>query len=373
MCKMEIREKEMLTGIIKAKAREIGFDLVGIAAAEPFQRAYSNLRKRKLSDFVTADIDLLTNPARHLSSVKSIIALAISYASKNTGTEEEQFISLYARGKDYHQIMQAKMQELIEFMRTMSEDLEAVAYSDTGSLLDREAAYQAGLGWIGKNNNLINPEHGSYLILGEILTNLPLLPDEPMESRCGSCQLCIESCPAQALQPYCLDPELCISYITQKKDFLSEKEREMMGNHLWGCDNCLQACPYNRNVPVDLHPEFYPQLRGDVEEILAFNKDDLPAEWKESALLWRGLRTLKRNTLINMGNLGKEENIPLLIDYLQNPSPVLRVYTVWALGKYRKEEIKKLLQNHYYSEKDDMVKKEIEKVFKNNKWREIND
>ena len=146
-----------------------------------------------------------------------------------------------------------------------------------------------------------------------------------------------------------------------------------MGNHLWGCDNCLQACPYNRNVPVDLHPEFYPQLRGDVEEILAFNKDDLPAEWKESALLWRGLRTLKRNTLINMGNLGKEENIPLLIDYLQNPSPVLRVYTVWALGKYRKEEIKKLLQNHYYSEKDDMVKKEIEKVFKNNKWREIND
>lgn len=368
-----MREREKLTEIIKEKAREIGFDLVGIASAEPFQRAYSNLQKRKLSEFITNDIDLLTDPARHLPSVKSIIALAFSYASKIINKEEEQFISLYARGKDYHQVMQAKMQELIIFLKSLSKDIEVKAYSDTGALLDREVAYQAGLGWIGKSNNLINPEYGSYLFLGEILTNLPLIPDKPMSSRCGNCQLCIENCPAQALESYCLDPERCLSYITQKKDILSEKEREQMGNHLWGCDTCLQVCPYNRDIPYDLHPEFYPVLNGDIKEILDFKKDNLPPEWRESALFWRGLRTLKRNTLINMGNLGKEEYIPFLIDYLKNPSPVLRVYTVWALGKFSKEGIKNLLYSHYYKEKDNMVKKEIEDVFKINNWGEIND
>ncbi|MGB4178140.1 MAG: tRNA epoxyqueuosine(34) reductase QueG [Halanaerobiales bacterium] len=370
---MNISNKERITELIKNKAKEIGFDLVGITSAEPFQQAYSILEKRKLTEFISNDRELLTNPASHLASAKSIIALALSYASKRAGKEEEQNIALYARGKDYHQVMQEKMNELIIFIKTLATDAETITYSDTGVLLDREVAYRAGLGWIGKSNNLINPEYGSYLMLGEILTNLPLVTDQAMESRCGTCQLCIDNCPTQALKAYCLEPELCLSYISQKKDPLSMEEREMLGNQLWGCDRCLEVCPYNRDIPYDLHPEFFPVLKGDIKTILNFTNHNIPGEWKEAALFWRGLRTLKRNTIINIGNLGKEEYLPLLIDNLANPSPVLRAYTVWSLGKYRKEEIKALLSNHYFKENDNMVKKEIEKIFQNNNWGDIND
>lgn len=363
-----------LTKKIKEKAKKIGFDLVGIASAEPFRRAYSLIKERKLSQFISNDKDLITNPRRHLSSVKSIIALGISYASKEEiNKEDEQFISFYARGKDYHLVIQDKMKELINFIRTLSGELEYIAYSDTGSLLDREVAYQAGLGWIGKSNNLINPEYGSYLFLGEILTNLQLRLDKPMESRCGNCQLCIENCPTQALKSYDLDPEGCLSYITQKKGILTEEERKNMGNNLWGCDKCLQVCPYNKDIPTDLHPEFLPVISINAKTILNFNKDNIPEAWKESAIFWRGLRILKRNTLINLGNKGENEYISLLKDELLNPSPILRTYVVWALTRLNHLSIKDILYKHYLNEKDLKVKEEIKKVFIKNKWREISD
>lgn len=356
--KLEKREK---TQKVKKWSKDIGFDLVGICSAEPFNKAYQYIKNRNLSSFVDDNKELLTTPQIHLKTAKSIISLGISYASKRN-TKDNQFIALYACGMDYHRFMKEKMEELIDRINTLPEDIETIAYSDTGALLDREVAYRAGLGWIGKNNNLINPDYGSYLFLGEIITNLELEYDKPIESRCGSCQLCLENCPAAALKPYDLNHEKCLSYITQKRGILTEEERSTIGNRLWGCDTCLETCPYNNSIPMGLHDEFRPVLKGNIKEILDYTKDNFPEEWKNSALSWRGLRILKRNTIINMGNIKDEEYLPLLKKELENPSPVIRAYVIWALGEFQNNKIIDVIKQQKSKEKDQVVLKEIKKI-----------
>ncbi len=366
---MKLYNQKDTTIKIKQKAKEIGFDLVGICSPEPFTRAYSLIKKRKLSEFVSDNIEQLTTPREHLSSARSIISLGISYASKddvidNTQNKNtcKQFISLYARGIDYHKIINEKMDRLLAYLNKIDPQVEAVAYSDTGAILDREIAYRAGLGWIGKNNNLINPKYGSYLFLGEIITNLVLKYDKAMEAQCGNCNRCLIKCPAGALKAYHLDPDKCLSYITQKKGILTEEERKDIDNRLWGCDTCLDVCPYNNDIPVNIHKEFIPVLESDIETILQFTKNNIPLEWKNSALSWRGLRILKRNTIINLGNKGDNEYIPLLERVLKNPSPILRAYAVWALGQIKADGIIIIIKEHYKSEHNKIVLKEIKNI-----------
>lgn len=363
-------DKKEITINIKNKAKELGFDLVGVCSAEPFRKAYQNIKNRELSDFIDDNKELLTTPKEHLKTAKSIIALGISYASskKTTNSEEllnqkeNQYIALYARGMDYHKFMNDKMKELIDYMKILTVNLETIAYSDTGAILDREAAYRAGLGWIGKNNNLINPDFGSYLFLGEIITNMELEYDKPLESKCGDCDLCLRKCPTNALRPYKLNHEMCLSFITQKRGILTEEERNIIGSRLWGCDTCLEVCPYNKDIPLDLHNEFTPVIKGNIKEMLMFTKQNLPSEWKNSALYWRGLRILKRNTIINIGNKKYVEFIPLLKNELSNPSPVIRAYTLWALGQFQNDEIITVIKKHEKKENDPLVKKEIKKI-----------
>ncbi|MFW6282177.1 MAG: tRNA epoxyqueuosine(34) reductase QueG [bacterium] len=362
-----------LSDRVKNKAKEIGFDMVGISSAEPFHKAYETLKKRKLSQFVNNDIQLLTDPGKHLKSASSIIALGLSYASEDniSNSKNDQFISLYARGKDYHLVMQEKINLLIDYLNKIEKNLEYVAYSDTGPILDREVAYRAGLGWFGKNNNLINPVYGSFIILGEIITNLKMKYDKPIESKCGDCNLCIKNCPTSALKDYNLEADKCLSYITQKKGIISEDNRILIGNNLWGCDRCLEICPYNKDIPVNLHEEFIPKIKGDIKEVLSFTKDNIPEDWKKSALSWRGLRILKRNSIINIANNRNAEYIPLLKKELNNNSPILRAYVVWALGKLNKEKAIDLLKKHYKKENNRIVKGEIKDMFKFNGWGDI--
>lgn len=363
-----------LTERIKKKAKLIGFDLVGICSAELFNKAKSLLKNRKLSEFIKDDRELLTEPRKHLVSAKSIISLGLSYAAKlEPFTEEEQNIALFARGIDYHDIMKKKMKILVGFLEEHKKDLEYVVYSDTGTILDREIASRAGLGWIGKSNNLINENYGSYLILGEIITNLNLVFDKPVDTKCGNCRLCIENCPAQALTEYNLQADKCRSYLTQKKGTLSEEERKTIDIQLWGCDICLEVCPFNLEIPVNLHEEFFPILKGDFKKVLGFTKDNFPEEWKKSALAWRGLNVLKRNTIINIVNTGNNEYIPLLKKELKNPSPVIRTYSAWALVQLGGNNIENYLKEHYHEEEDRTVKEEIKKLFFNKGWSDLSD
>lgn len=369
---MNVREKN-ITEEIKEKALEIGFDLIGITSAKPFFRAKKKLKNRKLSDFVNKDINLLTTPSLHLDSAKTIISLALSYAVspeilEDFRKEEQAYIALYARGQDYHKVMKEKQEELIEYIYNISPDNMKVklrAYCDTGKLLEREAAYRAGLGWIGKNNNLINPEYGSYLFLGEIITNLDLKTDSPIQGRCNNCDLCIKKCPGKAFNsPYEFEPEKCISFLTQKKGIIDKEQRTKINYNLWGCDTCLQVCPYNKDIPVNLHPEFRPVLKGDIKKVLNFNKGNIERRWLESALSWRGLRVLKRNALICIANNGDEKYIPVLEKEIKNNSPLLRMYAVWALEKIDGPRAYHQLRERLKVENDKRVIKEIKDILK---------
>ncbi len=366
-------DKTRLTEIIKKKSREIGFDLTGITSAEPFLRAFQVLKERKargkLSEFTNKDIKLLTTPRLHLPSAESIISVGISYASKKK-FEEDAYIALYARGEDYHRIIEGKMESLIDFIKEYKPAARFKAFTDTGPLLDREIAHRAGLGWIGKNNNLINPHYGSFLVLGEILTDLHLEYDEIMETGCGECGLCLENCPGEALkEPYFLDSDLCLSYLTQKKGIIPDVEREKIGLSLWGCDRCQEVCPYNLNIPTDLHSEFTPVLEGDFNQILKFAGKKIPDEWLRSALIWRGSRILKRNALINIANSGNKEYIGLLKKELKNNSPILRAYAAWALYKLIPEKYRDLLEKMLHNENDNLVRNEIKKILSEENYR----
>lgn len=367
-----------ITALIKEKAGEVGFDLVGITTAEPFYAARKILPERNLSEFIANDIELLTTPDLHLAGVRSIIALALSYASSAVQVQhqEECYISLYARGKDYHKVMAQKMAQLSEFIQEIRPGAKVKAYSDTGALLDRAISCRAGLGWIGKNNNLINPTYGSYLFLGEILTDLELTADQEITDRCGECELCLKSCPAGALiEQYHLEAKHCISYLTQKKGILPEEERKLIGRNLWGCDRCQQVCPFNQGVPVDRHPQFKARLTGDIQKILSFLKGGIEPAWRDSALFWQGLRILKRNSIINIVNSGNTDYIPLISREINNPSPLIRAYVVWALGELDYERNRTKLKALYQKEREGIVRAELAKIFagKNKERSDDND
>lgn len=362
-------DRKKITRLIKEKALKIGFDLVGITSAEPFSRAYNILLERKkegfLSEFTHQDIKLLTTPELHLPGVKSIISLALSYAVNRPNYNSNFYISTYALGRDYHIVIKNKMKVLINYIKELKSGFNFKLYTDTGPLLDREVAYRAGIGWIGKNNNLINPDYGSYLFLGEILIDFELDEDMPMKNRCNSCNKCLNNCPTGALkEPYFIQPDLCISYLTQKKGILLEKEFNNIGNNLWGCDRCQIACPYNQNIPVNIHDEFKPKIKGNLE-VLDFNKKNIPLEWRKSALSWRGLRILQRNILINMGNSKNKRYESIVTEILENPSPILRITAAWALEKISPAKYSGLLAKMYKKERDFEIKMEIEKILKN--------
>src|SRR5690554_555038 len=262
--------KEIITKQIKNKSREIGFDLVGITTADSFPEVFENLKKRNLSNFIKHNLKLLTTPKLHLSGAKSIISLGISYASSKKYFNEDSYIALYARGKDYHSVIKEKINLLIEYISKYYPEIKMKAYTDSPYILEKEIAFRAGLGWIGKNNILINPLYGSYLLLGEIIIDIELKYDERLViNKCGDCTLCLDNCPGGALEkPHYLNYQNCVSYLTQKPGLLNKWEREKIDNNLWGCDKCLEICPYNRNIPVDLHPEFYPVLKGHIKGII---------------------------------------------------------------------------------------------------------
>ncbi len=330
-----------ITEMIKNKAYEIGFNLVGICDPEPLKYAYNVLKIRKnnntMPEMITANLELLTTPGMHMQSVSSIISLAISYAGNLAQDEEEACIASYARGKDYHQVMKEKMNKLITYIKKIDSNVIAKSFSDTVPLLEKEIARKAGLGWIGKNNLLINSKYGSFLVLGEILTNLKLDYDKPLKNGCGTCRICINKCPTGALErPYHLNPQLCISYLTQKKGFLTEKENKSIQNNLWGCDICQLYCPYNQNVDVNIIKEFKPELEANLIEILNFKS--FPYIWENSAISWRGLQTIKRNAIIVMANSGKIKYNKYLLKQLNAESQMLRDYSAWALKEIRGEK-----------------------------------
>jgi len=327
---------------IKNMAGEIGFDLFGITTPDILTNDLQRLVARKKAGywpvpFIEQNINKLVDPKDLFEKAESIISLGTAYNFK-VENEEKYFISNYARGIDYHLLIEEMMNKLIVRLNLWSKNkYKFKAFVDTVPLLERAVARKAGLGWIGKNTSLINEKFGSYIFLSEIITDMKIEPDLPINPKCGDCKKCIVNCKGDALkEPYLLDSQSCLAYLTQKKGYLTENEKSLLSSHIWGCDACQSSCPYNQNIPESNHQALMPILRGDPTEILNFSRNNPPKQWQNAALSWRGMRILQRNTIISIVNNHDLQYLPLLKNLIDDNSPIIRNYAKWAIKELEK-------------------------------------
>jgi epoxyqueuosine reductase len=297
-------------GAIKAKARELGFDACGIApAAElPELRFFGDWLDRGYAGDMTylhrsasrrADVRRVMPEARSVIVTGTVYNVDRPYSTECADSTRAQ-ISRYAWGDDYHDVMRARLDELTEWLEAaVGPEFEACRYVDTGPVQERVFAQYAGIGWIGKNTCVINPELGSWLFLGTIVCNLALEPDAPAFDRCGSCTLCLEACPTAALvAPHVLDATRCISYLTiERRGELSAVEQAAIGAHVYGCDICQEVCPWNQE-PAPAHPSFAARAEyraTPVSDLLRFTQSDFSTLFRKSAIKRAKLEGMRRN------------------------------------------------------------------------------
>jgi epoxyqueuosine reductase len=300
---------------IKVRAHELGFDLVGIATLGAAETA------GHFDEWIAAgyagEMGYLERGAakrqdtcRPFEGVRSAVVVGMNYG----GTQPPGPVARYARGDDYHDIMVDRLNELHRWIESeIGQSIRGKAYVDTGPILERDLARRAGLGWFGKNTNLINPELGSFFFLGELLLDLELCADDPFETdRCGSCTRCLDACPTNAfVAPRVLDATRCISYLTiEQKGPIAETLREAVGEHLYGCDVCQEVCPWNVKFARELKEDaFRPReviaekgARTLATEVLAMSQEEFSAAFRQSPMKRAKLDGLQRNAVVVQAN-----------------------------------------------------------------------
>lgn len=339
----------------------LGLCRVGFTHAGPFDRLERVLEERcalgYLSGFEKGNVIERCRPGECFDWVRSIISAAYPYRlyRDGQGSGLKGTISGSAVGEDYHRLLGEKLRQAAEFISRRVEGFRYEIMVDTGPLADREVACRSGVGWFGKNCSIITPSFGSAVVLGEILTNLELEPDPPIEGDCGECARCIESCPTGALvAPYTLDARRCISYLTQKRGGIPREIRDKMGVSLYGCDRCIEACPHNRHGLEDSGP-----AAVDLERLVTMDKKEFDRLYKNSALGWRGLNVIKRNAVVALGNLGARSGLDVLEEALKHPSAVIRGHAAWAVGRIGGQRAREMLEKSLDSERDQYVREEI--------------
>ncbi len=390
------------------QARAVGFDLCGVAPVEDFEEL--GHLPEWLARGYAGEMDYLRDPRRNapayvLPGTRSLIVCALNYNTplpystelpagmdvnvnhvaaalagpgRNPGAPRG-WISRYAWGDDYHQVMQARLEALLAAMReSITEPFEARAYVDTGPVIERVAAKYAGLGWLAKNTCLINPHLGSWLFLGVILTTLELeaslgAAQAPPPDLCGNCRLCIEACPTGAIvEPYVLDARRCISYLTiELRGSIPPEFREPMGRMVFGCDICQDVCPWNRAAPVTCLPEFLPRrvkssretqastpasaappantaaaedslFAPEIEWLAALSEEEFRDVFRGSAVKRTKWRGLVRNACVALGNSAARpgtapyaRSVALLGRLAGSGDPILAEHARWALNRLR--------------------------------------
>jgi epoxyqueuosine reductase len=326
-------------------AREAGFDLVGIARAEAppaelgsfaewVARGYGG-EMAYLTGQVVKRRDLKTA----FPWARSLICVGLHYDTPHPySTEapaERGWLSRYAWGDDYHDVMKAMLERVVERLQETAGSFEARAYVDTGPVVERAWAASAGLGAWGKNTCLLHPEHGSWFFLGEIVTDLELTPDEPRVDMCGSCTACLEACPTGALPaPYVLDATRCISYLTiELRGSIPETRREGVGRHVFGCDICQDVCPWNRKrrhrggAPFEPRPDAF---APDLAELATLDDEAFRERFRRSPVRRAKRRGLLRNVAVALGNSGDAAHRPVLERLMRDEDPVVREHAEWA-------------------------------------------
>ncbi len=367
-----------LTDSIKSKAFAVGFDLVGVSPVEyfPESRFYKEWLSRGYAGkmaYLERNPDRREDARQIVPDARSVISCGLNYNTDypySTGEKDQKkgWIARYAWGEDYHEIMDAKLSALSEFIKEES-SLEAKlrSYVDTGPVLERVYGKYAGLGWIGKNTCLINQQEGSWIFLGEIITNLELEYDNPAPDRCGTCTRCIDACPTDALpEPYVLDSRLCISYLTiELKDKIPSELRHKIGNNIFGCDICQDVCPWNNKAETSSERSFRPReglYNPDLLTLSRLSPEDFSKTFQGSPVKRAKRRGFLRNVLIAMGNSGDKSFIPSIMECLGDDEPLVRVHAAWALWKIEGENCRDVLLSHQAGEGDPAVSEEIDLI-----------
>jgi epoxyqueuosine reductase len=303
---------------IKAQARELGFDLCGIAPAEGFPELtfLSEWLRRGYAGTMTwmnRTAKVRADARNIVSGARSVIVTGTLYNTDRPYSgdlpADAAQIARYAWGEDYHEVIGRRLQALLAWMReTSAEPFDARAYVDTGPIQERVYAQYAGLGWIGKNSCLINPEIGSWLFLGEIICTLPLEPDTQGLEQCGTCTRCIDACPTGAIvEPGVIDSNRCLSYLTiEYRSDIPDALRPAVGTHVYGCDVCQEVCPYNQPAPISADPAWQPRVGLDTPRLAALAElDDTALEQliEGTAMTRANVSGLRRNIAIARANL----------------------------------------------------------------------
>ena len=347
---MSVSASASLESRIKAQAFGLGFDLVGICALGPAETAdafdawlahgYAGTMA-----YLPRGRDKRRDSRRPVPGALSAIVVAMNYG----GREPAGPVARYARGDDYHDVLLERLTSLHRWLDVeVGGPVGGKAYVDTGPVLERDLARRAGLGWFGKNTNLINPSLGSFFFLGALLVEVALAPDPVFESdHCGSCTRCLDACPTDALvAPRVLDATRCISYLTiELKAEIPVELREPIGELLYGCDICQEVCPWNEKFSLPLREDaFRPRsiIAGQgaatlARELLSMRDEDFRIAFKGSPMKRAKLRGLKRNAAIVLGNRGDREDAGALTRALDDPEPIVRVHARWALGRLERE------------------------------------
>jgi epoxyqueuosine reductase len=366
---------------IKEKALEIGFDLVGISPVDSFpeNQFYKEWLARGFAGemrYMEKEPQKRENIKNIFPEAKSVISCGLNYNTNYLYSIKETdkrrgWISRYAWGDDYHHIMNNRLWLLLAFIKEISpKEIKALIYADTGPVLDRVYGKYSGIGWFGKNTCLINQKIGSWIFIGEIITNLELEYDSPVPDRCGTCTRCIDACPTGALlEPYVLDSRLCISYLTiELKEKIPVELRNKVTNNLFGCDICQDVCPWNRRAKTTSEPSFQPRenlYNPELSSLSSLSDKEFRGVFKGNPVKRAKRKGFLRNVLIAMGNSGLREFVPDIIESLNDKDPIIRAHAAWALWKLEGEDSYQTLLDRLDAESDPMVREEIVSILNN--------
>lgn len=336
-------------------SQEIGISKIGFTTADDFDYLEKSLRagveEGRTTGFEHKNIEERIRPRLSLESAKTIISIAVAYPRhlpvKPVKTQYKRGkITPNSWGLDYHYILQDKLERLARGIEQLTEGLEYKAMVDTGALVDTAVARRAGIGFIGKNGLVISKEFGSYMFLGELVTNLDIEPDHPVDYDCGDCNRCVEACPTSCLiGDSTMDARRCLSFQTQDKGMMDLEFRKKIKTVIYGCDICQICCPYNKGISSPPVVEVDPDLaEPELIPFLDLSNGQFKEKFGMIAGSWRGKNILQRNAIIALANANDRSAIPKLIEIIdKKQNPIHMATAIWALSQLVKQPNQELV------------------------------